>query len=222
MGAACRASPEPERLGLCKAVLLPSRHGHWVVEYDLQVIASQSPSASGTCWHQLFNNPVIAQGYPIPVREAAGEDDSKFVGLELSLGLMAVLGQVPRAVTLAKTTMLKGFISMFVPMLRHGSSTLWHFMLSAKGCRLSYNEGLATALLEEPLDSDSIVNGRHFVGWTPNAEILAGESEHPGCQRTRLASIECLRAFGSLMKRFCQPKKRMECLHRLNRQHDLC
>lgn len=129
---------------------------------------------TGACWYHLFRNPIIAKGYPIPARES-GER-----GLEISISIMAVLGNASWAIRFDRTLFLKGFSSLFAPMKRIGSSILWHFMTHADGKRMSYNEGLSLGPITDIFDPSLLEAGRHFVGWTPSANIFTGKSISQG------------------------------------------
>lgn len=126
---------------------------------------------NATCWHQMFRNPTIAYGYPIPARRHGDE------GLEVSLAIMALLGAAPRIIHFGQTLFLKGFCSLFVPMIRIGQSVIWHYLLQADGQRISYNCGLALERNCNDLTWSTLQESRHFVGWTPSAKITAGTKE---------------------------------------------
>lgn len=63
----------------------------------------------GRCWHNLFRNPTVVQGFPILRRE------SICYGLEIPLNMMAGLIGTARAHVFNNITILKGFSSMLVP-----------------------------------------------------------------------------------------------------------
>ncbi|KAH6714370.1 hypothetical protein BKA61DRAFT_575142 [Leptodontidium sp. MPI-SDFR-AT-0119] len=87
--------------------------------------------SKGTCWHALFNYPVIAKEYPIPKRA-----DEK--GLEIPLNYMARLGQAYRSTIFSSRFVLKGCITMFIPAQRLDNSVLWHFLINQDKSRMSY------------------------------------------------------------------------------------
>ncbi|TKA61242.1 hypothetical protein B0A55_12217, partial [Friedmanniomyces simplex] len=124
----------------------------------------------GTCWHRMFLNPVVIGGFRIPSR-TDGEQ-----GLELSLEMMVALGSTPDVTEFAGTTMLKGFNSLFVPTKRIGSSIVWHFIIREGGSRVSYNDGAAVARQDGVIEPSALQTARHFVGWTPVADQLAGSN----------------------------------------------
>lgn len=128
---------------------------------------------TNVCWRKMFHNPVLAYGYPTRARHP-GEQ-----GLELSLQMMLLLGQTPWITSFEGTTMLKGFNSLFVPMACPDSSILWHFLLNQDETRMSYDQGLEATSEEYSLDNAALQSCRHFVGWTPAADVLAGKTHQP-------------------------------------------
>ncbi|KAH8743272.1 hypothetical protein BGZ57DRAFT_779308, partial [Hyaloscypha finlandica] len=128
----------------------------------------------GTCWHALFNNPVIAKGYPIPKR---GSEK----GLEIPLSYMAQLGQAYRATVFGGHLVIKGCITMFAPTLRLGNSVLWHFLFNRDERRMSYltpeDLGLDN-VSSEVVDHACLDSVRNFLGWSSHIEIHTGRRAH--------------------------------------------
>ena len=131
------------------------------------VTAKDEPETNARCWHQMFRNPTVAYGYPIPLRH--GER-----GLEVSLSIMTCLGATSWAIEFNQTLFLKGFCSLFVPMMVIGQSIIWHFLLQGDRSRISYNQGLALEPVPTDISVPSLQDRRHFVGWTSPASIIAG------------------------------------------------
>lgn len=179
VGAACRASPHADQMSYCQP-----RIEDYPIKSSFRIgfdyIYVPGPALDGRyshqkqdarCWHQMFRNPTIAYGYPIPLRRN-GE-----VGLEVSLPIMACLGAASRMMDFNRTLFLKGFCSMFVPTMQAGQSIIWHYLLQKDGQRMSYNRGLALERDCNNLSWSTLQESRHFVGWTPSARILAGTQE---------------------------------------------
>ncbi|KAK3628387.1 hypothetical protein LTR56_018655 [Elasticomyces elasticus] len=164
------------------------------VRFMLKEQSVNEPDEAGTCWRKLFKNPVIALGYSIPARKL-GE-----VGLELSLHMMMVLGQTLCAAAFAGRSMLKGYNSLFVPTSRIGSSIIWHFLVNEDRSRLPYNDGIAATANAYLIDQDTLEKGRHFVGWTPTADVLAGtkvasydiERSQTDISKPAFATLSCI------------------------------
>ncbi|KAK5745366.1 hypothetical protein LTR17_001527 [Elasticomyces elasticus] len=122
-----------------------------------------------TCWHRMFQNPAIAAGYPIPIRTHGQQ------GLEVPLDMMARLGETPRVVLYDDVTILKGFSSLFAPTRCVGDSIVWHYLVNRNGSRISHNDGEeASRGTNRAINSSTMETARHFVGWTANAEQMAG------------------------------------------------
>jgi hypothetical protein len=120
------------------------------------------------CWRDMFRNPVLALGYPVPIR-AHGE-----VGLEMSAPMLVTVARAPWATVFDGGLVLKGFSTMAVAVERVESSILWHFTVRKNGDRLAYHERDCTARLSS-LEEAFFPGARHFVAWTVAAEILVGE-----------------------------------------------
>ena len=178
VGAACRASPQPDQMSYCRPKIVPRGEADALsfrisYEYPEIELANAHPKTNARCWLDMFRNPTIVHGYPIPVRHQ--EED----GLEVSLSIMACLGAAPWVINFNQTLFLKGFCSLFVPMIQIGQSIIWHFLLQPEGTRISYNQGLALEPVITGISWPSLDRCRHFVGWTPTASILAGEHFFP-------------------------------------------
>ena len=174
IGAACRASPT-ERASYCLPHIVPHKEDNVCsIKFEfLDIISSAGvvQKQDSKCWLQMVRNPAIAYGYPIPVRH------NEETGLEVSLPIMACLGAAPRVVDFYQMQFLKGFCSLFVPMMQIGQSIIWHFLLEADGKRISYNRDLDLQTECVSLSSPILEQSRHFVGWTSSAKILAGTRE---------------------------------------------
>ena len=69
--------------------------------------------------------------------------------------------------------LLKGYNSICVPTARRGSSVLWHLLVNRDGSRMTYSACTQHARLSS--FTQAIFHGaRHFIGWTANAEVIAG------------------------------------------------
>lgn len=171
LATAGRASPSPHNISACKPSVVPdtaSKLPGRSIRFTFDDIEADFLQQRNVCWRNLFQNPVIADGYPICAR-VIGEE-----GLQLSLQMMLLLGQAPSITSYQGATMLKGFNSLFVPMACRGSSILWHFLLNQDETRLSYNLGLEQVSESYALDDATLQSRRHFVGWTQAADVVAG------------------------------------------------
>lgn len=126
-----------------------------------------SADIDGTCWHAMFRNPVVVNGFPILARH---ENEQ---GLELPLDMMGILAEAHFATRYDTTLVLKGLCTMLVPTGQTERSITWHFIFNEDGKRLPYysfrercpgwigTDKVSTGLLEDG-------NVRNFVGWASN------------------------------------------------------
>ncbi|KAI0445764.1 hypothetical protein F4803DRAFT_107245 [Xylaria telfairii] len=127
-------------------------------------------SERNSCWLSLFSNAVIAHGFPIPER-ADG------MGLEMSVKLMAGIIGARHAATFDGGVVIKGFSSMFVPVMRTRDGIQWHYVTNGDPeMQLTYEEGVKKCpnrLLD--LDLASLMEARNFIGWNSMVEVRVGD-----------------------------------------------
>jgi hypothetical protein len=191
---ACRSSDSPH-LKLSVPQLRIDGHDEEdsaIINIRSQLSILHSEASEADCWHRLFRNPVIAHGYPIPLR---GKRD---VGLEIRAHMMAVLGRACWATTFDSIFLLKGVTSAFVPVDAREHAITWHYILNdthegsighcSAGCtksinRLSYGEAVACVAnrkLTGTIGLSVLESKRHFVGlWTERARVVAGTGDIP-------------------------------------------
>lgn len=177
LGAACRASPNYDKLSYCTARITRTpeiSNLSFMIDFSHDEIKEFStPMHNGTCWHSMFRNPVIAKGYPIPVR------DFEEKGLEIPLNMMAGLSEASRATKFDGGILIKGFSTGFVPTRTMQNSIVWHFLYNKDRNRLSYSsarEHCPQGIAIKDIDTLCLTNTRNFVGWTPSALTMLGES----------------------------------------------
>ena len=129
LGAALRSSPYELGVAYCT----PSIHfenaphpvsgtppsPHILCKIDFTVEEEHLEPSNGQCWHNMFRNPVVVKGYPIPRRS---ESDT---GLEIPLNMMAGLARTQRANIFNGKLFIKGFSTMLVPTKRCGDLLIW-------------------------------------------------------------------------------------------------
>lgn len=122
---------------------------------------------NGLCWHNLFMNPTIVKGYPIPPRIESG------TGAEIPLNIMAGLARTHRVDSFKGMICIKGFSILLVPKGRSGNTIFWHLIYNKDG-RISY---LAHTRAEvEHVNNLYLEQCRHIVGWCPEANFYAGKN----------------------------------------------
>jgi hypothetical protein len=179
---ALRSSPCPDqvvycqpRVGKLKASPNISQSGkkHRAAEFhaDITFKVKERGSASevnGECWHNLFRNGVVAEGFPISRRPEVG----RVKGLEIPLQMMARLTQAKFVNTFLGSPIMKGFSAMLIPSENYEEIIVWHLVHNKNGDRISYLESaVATA---KGVSASQLSQTRHILGWCSNAKHLAG------------------------------------------------
>jgi hypothetical protein len=181
LGAALRISPFDQGITYCSpsiSVVASTRFvsSPWkfstspdTTEYKIafrNAIDVDSDTSDGSCWHALFKNPMVVQGYPIPTRNTTG------TGAEIPLNIMAGLARAQRVDCFKGMAFIKGFSTILVPLTRSGDTIFWHLFYNKDGRHISYldsttiNVGYAKLL--------DLEQCRHILGWCPNVKFYAG------------------------------------------------
>ncbi|KAJ5652431.1 hypothetical protein N7507_009857 [Penicillium longicatenatum] len=193
IGSALRSSPQPEQVTYCRPQVFqsfqefPSSNGHYAAEdyveisfiFDTQAISSE---ANGECWHDLFRNCVVVEGYPISRRPELGATN----GLEIPLPMMASLVQANHVNNFLGGLVIKGFSAMLVPTEKHSEIILWHLLHNKNGDRISYLDG--TIVTVGDLAAGQLSQARHILGWCSETRRLAGV-QLPASQATHKNGI---------------------------------
>ncbi|KXJ88857.1 hypothetical protein Micbo1qcDRAFT_166306, partial [Microdochium bolleyi] len=90
----------------------------------------------GQCWHALFRNPVIVDGFPTSRRQALD------TGLEVTLELMAALTDASRVNIFRGIPMIKGFSSLLFPTQQSTDAIMWHLVCNQNESHVSFMEGV--------------------------------------------------------------------------------
>jgi hypothetical protein len=123
--------------------------------------------SNGQCWHNMFRNPVVVQGYPI-LRRCEWD-----TGLEIPLNIMAGLARTQSVNIFNRNLFIKGFSTMLTPTKRVGDLLIWHLLYNKDGSRISY--------LDSKLDQVNnfsmfeLENTRHVLGWCSDVKYRAGK-----------------------------------------------
>ncbi|KAI6576213.1 hypothetical protein MCOR06_011122 [Pyricularia oryzae] len=152
LGAALRPSPYPQlpthsaarlvdfKVGEEKTGDSSDIRGSCDVSYDfvaLEAPESETTLPHGGCWRGMFRNPVVATGFPIRSRNPSITENC---GMEMSLGLVALLTNCRQVVPFAGTTFLKGFAAMLAAVKIVGDTVLWHLCYNPQGGYISYED----------------------------------------------------------------------------------
>ena len=178
LGAALRTSPIS--LGVClttpRIVALMDAHSSNLepsitVQLEFSITSflydGLSTGVDGSCWHAMFRNPVVVNGFPILARH---ENEQ---GLELPLGMMSILAEAHFFTHYDTTLVLKGLCTMLIPTSQTERSITWHFILNEDGERLpyySFRERCPGWIGIDKVNTDLLEYGniRNFVGWASN------------------------------------------------------
>ncbi|KAK6535580.1 hypothetical protein TWF694_002035 [Orbilia ellipsospora] len=132
--------------------------------------------SNGQCWHNLFRNPLVVQGYPIPRRRRLSD-----AGLEIPLNIMAALARTRHIQVFDNRPFVRGFSTILVPTRKDETILLWHLVYNENGNRVSYFEATAlldaTAPLITGLLASELETVRHIVGWCSVVDYRAGAAD---------------------------------------------
>ncbi|KAM0414628.1 hypothetical protein ACHAPT_013531 [Fusarium lateritium] len=182
LGAALRTSPRLSGLVHCTPIITniiqnsapshqpelqpSSTHITCEIGFTMEEVRQPLSTANGQCWHDIFMNPVVVRGYPIPKRIQWS------TGLEISLNIMAGLVRTQRVDRFDDKVYIKGFSAMLIPTRRNEDILCWHLVYNKDGGRISY--------LDDDLDREQDVTRlnledfRHMLGWCSEAKFYAG------------------------------------------------
>ena len=185
LGAALRSSPIPSGIVKCSPYVIEAPESgsdlRCIIGYNIEICQNKPCNTNGQCWHDLFANPVIAFGFPIPQR------DQVQPGLDIPLDMMVALVRAQSISTFRSKVFIKGFSAMLVPTKQSGNLIIWHLLYNKNPKeRISY-------LVPSPMHADVTVadlkQSRHIVGWCCNAVSIVGRlflvPSHPN-MRTQL------------------------------------
>ncbi|KAK5659549.1 hypothetical protein OQA88_751 [Cercophora sp. LCS_1] len=180
IGSSLRESSDPDRIKFSTAKLVMDEKavkGHSSVQFTLSFAEEQClgpgvpGSPNGGCWlNGLLKNPVIAKGFPTRLRP------KEVVGLEMPLGIMALLMDTTRLTLFNNRAFLKGFNAAIIPAVYEDSIMQWHFILNGDGERLRYeDERIGQSPKMAATEASARIQGaRHFVGWISAAAYNIG------------------------------------------------
>lgn len=143
--------------------------------FHIQAVLTESLLYSrDNCWTHLFHYcTVTTTQFPVPWRPIPSG------GLEVSLEIMTALAGAKYLVNFCDKTYIKGFSTMLVVTEMTDSTVLWHFLYSeSRETRISYTDGQIDASKSPgkslALSYPELVKRRHILGWSPQAEWIAG------------------------------------------------
>ncbi|KAL1623126.1 hypothetical protein SLS54_004612 [Diplodia seriata] len=126
----------------------------------------QAPNpANGQCWHNIFRNPILVEGFPILRRSCPD------TGLEAPLEIMAALADTDYVTEFNGKSFIKGFSTMLVPTMMASDILVWHLLYAKEGERISYWD---VTLPHLSIGKAELERTRHVIGWCSEAKLLAG------------------------------------------------
>lgn len=142
------------------------------MRFRIEQIPNPRLSFSGECWHNLFRNPVLVKGFPIPYRP------ERNTGLQIPLSIMSTLAQADRTTLYDGKLYIKAFSVILVPTKCVGDFVFWHMLFNSNGSRISYSDSRIVnlpGLYPEGLNIADISQKRHVLGWCSHAVDHTGE-----------------------------------------------
>jgi hypothetical protein len=146
-------------------------HVRFSITFSVQQDSEQQTKAHCQCWHDMFRNPLIVKGYPIPRRLEHN------TGLEMPINMMAGLVGTRHVNVFDGKLFIKGHVSMLIPRRRQGDLLLWHFLRLPNGERISYYHAAGPHIAG--IDMSHLSSSRHVVGWCSQAKFVAGKHSTP-------------------------------------------
>ncbi|KAI0384641.1 hypothetical protein F5Y04DRAFT_247451 [Hypomontagnella monticulosa] len=144
----------------------------WPTYDSIEILrAPVSSDSTGQCWANLFRDPVLVEGYPIPRRV---DRDS---GLEISLNLMAQLVNAKKVSQFSGCILIKGYSTILIPTKQHENFIFWHMVFNEDGDYISYSDSRVKELLKEypeNLTTNDLEISRHILGWCANVTNFTG------------------------------------------------
>ncbi|RYP09068.1 hypothetical protein DL765_008590 [Monosporascus sp. GIB2] len=138
----------------------------WDMRFEIRKGLDDHRGSSGQCWFNLFETPVIVEGYPIRRRPEYK------TGLEIPLDAIAELAQATHATTFDGRFFIKGCWTMLVLAKAAGDFMIWHLIFNEDKARSSYLDPRVADVPSEGIKHvklSDISTFRHVVGWCPDA-----------------------------------------------------
>ncbi|KAI0400201.1 hypothetical protein F4802DRAFT_507666 [Xylaria palmicola] len=182
LGAALRSSPFETGVAICSSSIdVTAQDGgsgrqtaagiFCAISFETQLPPTTPNKPQGQCWHNMFRNPVIVQGYPILLKREAG------LGLEMPLDMMATLIGSNQLTDFDGRVFIKGFSTMLVAMKVVGDLLVWHYFYNSRQGYQSYlfDRGDATVDIgAREIGLVQLDTTRHVVGWCLDSKWNAG------------------------------------------------
>jgi hypothetical protein len=137
-------------------------------EFNLSLMSLQPLSKEDrSCWHDLFENIVIAQGFPTPERN--GEQ-----GVELPFEVMTRLAGTLYSVSYQRGIYLKGFSTLLFPTASWTNSIQWHLVTGVDKHSLIPAGHIQQQDWIQIDDSNKLATARTFLGMYKDIVVHLG------------------------------------------------
>jgi hypothetical protein len=175
LGASLRSSPLESGICVCRSSIRdfrsqapdPSIKRSLSCKIDFSMDTAEEDSADSQCWHGLFLNPIVVDGYPMPRR---CEENT---GLEIPLNMMIRLAGARRVTIFNNRLVIKGYSTLLVPMKCHSNTIMWHLIFDKQGNRISYLSDIVSQGAE--VSYSVLERCRHILGWCSRGISFAGK-----------------------------------------------
>jgi hypothetical protein len=183
LGAAVRSSPDDWGLACCSPFIRDigvrmCANGQTVTTCSIGFTMEKHQkeeigTSNGCCWHALFRNPVIVNGFPIQARLEMG------TGIEIPLNIMAGLVGARRIQNFGGNVLMKSFSIILLLTKREVDFAVWHLLYNDTGEHISYTDPRVWATAtpwSQNLEVHSLQSVRHVVGWCSKVSSHAGKN----------------------------------------------
>ncbi|KAL6233112.1 hypothetical protein BDW75DRAFT_252188 [Aspergillus navahoensis] len=184
LGSALRSSPYFDQVTYCHPQVenfrvlddkSQSKSHQYAAEVSADIFFAINKKASsktnGECWHDLFRNCVVVEGYPITRRPEVGATN----GLDIPLPMAAGLIKASYDNLFLDSLIIKGFSAMLVPTESYQGVIVWHLVHNENGDRVSYLD--STVAPVKGLIAGQLSKARHILGWCSDTRCLAGSRD---------------------------------------------
>lgn len=140
---------------------------------ELDLGTDEFPESNGTCWYNLFRNPIIVKGYPIRYRHLG---DS---GVEMPIEMMASLIGSRKLTDFAGNAVIKSFSAMLLltERLAGAAVAMWHLLFNEDGDHISFADPRVHKIIaphSKSADFAELETSRHIVGWCSKVQSFTG------------------------------------------------
>ncbi|KAI2618531.1 hypothetical protein GGR54DRAFT_160980 [Hypoxylon sp. NC1633] len=177
LGAALRSSSRDTGVVYCTPTISSSSfmddpdglpHMSCHINYKFEPCETETEDVNGQCWHGLFADPVIVQGFQMLRID-------KYTGLEVPLDMLVALARARYIDTFKSKIFIKGFSTMLVPTKRSENFVIWHLIYNKNPDeRISY---LDCNFEHADVKVADLEKSRHILGWCSDAVSVVGTSQ---------------------------------------------